>query len=164
MKNVFTLCALLFITLTMSANVNTSRKGHLAVRQSRDMIAEAADSTGDAAQSAQFMRGAVTMKGFSKRASDAKETFLLTNHTTSHISRVVLRLRYTDVHGALLHERTVAVDCDLPARSTRQAMVKTFDTAHVFYYYLGSKPRKQATPFRVAFKLLRYDIVRTPNP
>ena len=36
--------------------------------------------------------------------------------------------------------------------------VKTFDVQRLFYYYAGPKPRKQATPFKVAFRLTGYDI------
>jgi hypothetical protein len=109
----------------------------------------------------QFIDGAVTIKGFDKRASDSRETFFLTNHTSLRISRIVLSFRYSDMKGHVIHEREVAVDCDLPSGATRQATVKTFDVHHIFYYYLSGKPRKSATPFQVSARILRYDVMVT---
>ena len=38
---------------------------------------------------------AVTLKGYSKRASDSKESFFITNNTSHRMSAVRLLLRYT---------------------------------------------------------------------
>lgn len=100
----------------------------------------------------------IVMKGFSKRASDSKESFFLTNRLSHRVSSVRLLLRYTTMDGSLLHERRVVVPVDLKPGETKLVSVKTFDVQRMFYYYGGSKPRKSATPFKVAYRLTGYDV------
>lgn len=101
---------------------------------------------------------AVTLKGFSKKASDSRESFFVTNNTNHRISHVRLLLRYSLMTGEMLHERLATVEVDLKPRETRLVAIKTFDLQRLFYYYAGPKPRKSATPFKVAFRLVGYDI------
>ena len=101
---------------------------------------------------------AVTLKGFSKRASDSKESFFITNNTKHRMSAVRLLLRYTTMKGELLTQRTVTVLVNLKPGETKLVEVKSFDVQRLFYYYAGPQPRKQATPFQVAFRLTGYDI------
>ena len=101
---------------------------------------------------------AVTLKGFSKRASDSKESFFITNNTKHRMSAVRLLLRYTTMKGELLTQRTVSVPVSLKPGETKLVEVKSFDVQRLFYYYAGPQPRKQATPFQVAFRLTGYDI------
>ena len=101
---------------------------------------------------------AVTLKGYSKRASDSKESFFITNNTGHRMSAVRLLLRYTTMQGELLTQRTVTVHVNLKPGETRLVEVKSFDVQRLFYYYAGPQPRKQATPFQVAFRLTGYDI------
>ena len=101
---------------------------------------------------------AVTLKGFSKRASDSKESFFITNNTKHRMSAVRLLLRYTTMKGELLTQRTVTVPVSLKPGETKLVEVKSFDVQRLFYYYAGPQPRKQATPFQVAFRLTGYDI------
>ena len=101
---------------------------------------------------------AVTLKGYSKRASDSKESFFITNNTKHRMSAVRLLLRYTTMKGELLTQRTVTVPVNLKPGETKLVEVKSFDVQRLFYYYAGPQPRKQATPFQVAFRLTGYDI------
>lgn len=101
---------------------------------------------------------AVTLKGFSKRASDSKESFFITNNTKHRMSAVRLLLRYTTMKGELLTQRMVTVPVNLKPGETKLVEVKSFDVQRLFYYYAGPQPRKQATPFQVAFRLTGYDI------
>jgi hypothetical protein len=101
---------------------------------------------------------AVTLKGFSKRASDSKESFFIINNTKHRMSAVRLLLRYTTMKGELLTQRTVTVPVSLKPGETKLVEVKSFDVQRLFYYYAGPQPRKQATPFQVAFRLTGYDI------
>lgn len=101
---------------------------------------------------------AVSLRGFNKRASDSKESFFITNNLQHRISAVRLLLRYTTVSGEMLHERTVTIPVTLNAGDTQLVSIKSFDIQRLFYYYAGSKPRKSATPFKVAYRLLGYDI------
>ena len=101
---------------------------------------------------------AVTLKGYSKKASDSRESFFVTNNTNHRISHVRLLMRYSQMNGEMLHERVATVEVDLKPHETRLVAIKTFDVQRLFYYYAGPKPRKAATPFKVAFRLVGYDI------
>jgi len=101
---------------------------------------------------------AVTLKGYSKKASDSRESFFVTNNTSHRISHIRLLMRYSQMNGEMLHERTATVEVDLKPGETRLVAIKTFDIQRLFYYYAGPKPRKNATPFKVAFRLIGYDI------
>lgn len=101
---------------------------------------------------------AVTLKGFSKRASDSKESFFITNNTTHRMSAVRLLLRYTTMNGEMLTQRAVTVPVSLKPGETKLVSIKSFDIQRLFYYYAGPQPRKSATPFQVAFRLTGYDI------
>ncbi len=101
---------------------------------------------------------AVTLRGYNKRASDSKESFFITNNLSHRISAVRLLMRYSMLNGTVLHERTVTVPVTLGPGETRLVSVKTFDIQRLFYYYGGPKPRKSATPFKVAVRLQGYDI------
>ena len=101
---------------------------------------------------------AVSLKGYSKRASDSKESFFITNNTSHRMSAVRLLLRYTTMNGEPLTERTVTVPVSLKPGETQLVEVKSFDVQRLFYFYAGPQPRKQATPFKVAYRLTGYDI------
>ena len=101
---------------------------------------------------------AVTIKGFSKRASESKESFFITNNTSHRMSAVRLLMRYTTMSGEMLTQRTVNVPVNLKPGETKMVSVKSFDVQRLFYYYAGPQPRKKATPFKVAYRLTGYDI------
>ena len=101
---------------------------------------------------------AVTLKGYSKRASDSKESFFITNNTSHRMSAVRLLLRYSTMDGAMLTQRSVSVPVSLKPGETKLVSIKSFDVQRLFYYYAGPQPRKQATPYQVAYRLTGYDI------
>ncbi len=101
---------------------------------------------------------AVTLRGYSKRASDAKESFFVTNNTRHRLSHITLLMRYTSMTGAMLHERQVTIPVSLRAGESQLVAIKSWDVQKLFYYYAGPKPRKSATAYRVAFRLMGYDI------
>ena len=107
---------------------------------------------------AQLDPNAVSLKGYSKRASDSKESFFVTNNTGHRMSAVRLLLRYTTMDGEMLTQRTVTIPVNLKPGETKLVSVKSFDVQRLFYYYAGPQPRKQATPFKVAFRLTGYDV------
>lgn len=150
------LLVLLISSLDMDARVRTTR-GNL---QSLEVpvAALAADDSLLPDSLAQLDPDAVSLKGFSKRASDAKESFFITNNTASRMSAVRLLLRYTTMDGEMLTQRTVNIPVKLKPGETKLVSVKSFDVQRLFYFYAGPKPRKQATPFKVAFRLIGYDV------
>lgn len=137
-------------TRTTRKNLNTSQVPVDVVELSDGLLPDSIDLTVDP--------NAVTLKGFSKRASDSKESFFITNNTSHRMSAVRLLLRYTTMSGEMLTQRTVNVPVSLKPGETRVVSVKSFDVQRLFYYYAGPRPRKQATPFKVAFRLTGYDI------
>lgn len=104
-----------------------------------------------------FCESVVTMRGYSKRIGDVKETFMLTNNSNLHLSQVELQLRYRDVEGVLLHERTELIPCDLPPYSSRQLSIKTFDEGRKFHY-IRNKSGKGAVAYEIEMRLISYSI------
>ena len=158
-KYILTLPPLLILlclsTLDVSARTRTTRK-NLRSTDVPVMVLEASDLQSDTVTG--LDPNAVTLKGFSKRASDSKESFFITNNTDHRMSAVRLLLRYTTMSGEMLDQRTVSVTVNLKPGETKLVSVKSFDVQRLFYYYAGPQPRKQATPFQVAFRLTGYDI------
>ena len=150
------LLSLCISTLDMDARTRTTRKNlqslevPVAVVESSDSLVPDSLSRVDP--------GAVTIKGFAKRASDSKESFFITNNTGHRMTAVRLLLRYTTMQGELLTQRTVNVPVGLRPGETKLVSIKSFDIQRLFYFYAGPQPRKQATPFQVAYRLTGYDI------
>lgn len=151
--------ALLLLIASMTdldARVRTTRKN---LRSTEVPVAVMDTADGLLPDSlAQVDPGAVTLKGYSKRASDSKESFLITNNTDHRMSAVRLLLRYTTMQGEMLTQRSVTVPVSLMPGETKLVSVKSFDVQRLFYYYAGPQPRKSATPFQVAYRLTGYDI------
>jgi hypothetical protein len=158
-KYILTLPLLLILlclsTLDVSARTRTTRK-NLRSTDVPVMVLEANDLQDDTV--AGLDPNAVTLKGYSKRASDSKESFFITNNTDHRMSAVRLLLRYTTMSGEMLDQRTVTVPVSLKPGETKLVSIKSFDVQRLFYYYAGPQPRKQATPFQVAYRLTGYDI------
>lgn len=158
---------ILFIGLVMvvgsafAQRVDSTRK-KLRVLTSSDTTESIIDTV-KVTNTAVFNADVVSLRGFSKRAGESKESFLLINHSNMHLSRVVLLFRYFDTNNVLFHEREVIVECDLPPYSSRVTSIKTFDEGHNYYYYNTKNLKEGAVAFKVGFTLLRYDIVVTSS-
>ena len=137
-------------TRTTRKNLNSSEVPVAIVEVGDDLLPDSIDLTVDP--------NAVSLKGYSKRASDSKESFFITNNTNHRMSAVRLLMRYTTMSGEMLTQRTVTVPVSLKPGETRVVSIKSFDVQRLFYYYAGPQPRKQATPFKVAYRLTGYDI------
>ena len=150
------LLVLCISTLDVDARTRTTRKN----LQSLEVPMVALESSDGLLPDSltQLDPNAVSLKGFAKRASDSKESFFITNNTDHRMSAVRLLLRYTTMQGEMLTQRTVNVPVSLKPGETKLVSIKSFDIQRLFYYYAGPKPRKQATPFQVAFRLTGYDI------
>lgn len=147
---------LCFITIKMDGRTRTTRKN---LRSIEVPVVALESSDGLLPDSlTQVDPNAVSLKGFSKRASDSKESFFVTNNTSHRMSAVRLLLRYTTMNGEMLTQRSVTVPVDLKPGETKLVSVKSFDVQRLFYYFAGPQPRKSATPFKVAFRLTGYDI------
>jgi len=150
------LLVILLCASTLDARTRTTRKN---LRSTEVPVVALESSDGLLPDSlAQIDPNAVSLKGYSKRASDSKESFFITNNTGNRMSAVRLLLRYTTMSGEMLTQRMVTVPVNLKPGETKLVSVKSFDVQRLFYYYAGPQPRKQATPFKVAFRLTGYDI------
>jgi hypothetical protein len=150
------LVVLVISSLDMDARVRTTRKNLRSTEVPVMVLEQADDMLPDSL--AQVDPDAVSLKGYSKRASDSKESFFITNNTSHRMSAVRLLMRYTTMAGEMLMQRTVNVPVNLKPGETKLVSVKSFDVQRLFYYYAGPQPRKQATPFKVAYRLTGYDI------
>ncbi|MBP5560759.1 MAG: hypothetical protein J6X70_03025 [Muribaculaceae bacterium] len=154
MRKLMTLMA--FVALIAAATQARTRTTQSGLRDDGTPVENIADVEIDSTLA--LDPHAVTLRGFAKRASDTKETFFVTNNTEHAISHVCLLLRYRTLDDEMLHERTVTVTVGAAPGETRMVSVPSFDKQRLFYYYNGPRPRKSATPFKVGFKLLGYDI------
>lgn len=92
----------------------------------------------------------IKIAGYDKPLKSALETMFVSNLTDGTISWVQLELEYRDIHGRMLHSRTIGIDCDIPPESTRQISVRSWDRQQSFYYRRSTKPRlASATPYDV---------------
>lgn len=147
------LCVLTFFAATADSRVKTTRKVPKSQRVTSIIIN---DTTTTAPLAGVHKENEIILKGFNKRASDRFESFLVQNNTGYDISGFEMILRYTDLKGTVIHERTVRVNCNVPAGEQRQASVRSFDTHSAYYYYASEKPRKNATPFKVRAHIINY--------
>ena len=146
---------LLCLSLAAGARVRTTQT-HLTTNAA--IVPDIALADTLAPDSAAIPAGAVTLRGFYKRASDTRESFFVTSHLPSRISAVRILLRYTTLDGTMLTERQLSIPVDLQPGQSKMVTVPSFDKQRAFYFHAGPRPRKNATPFQVAFRLLGYDI------
>lgn len=151
--------ALILVLLVAATNVQgRTRTTQTQLKNNSQVIEQIPDTWVPDSLLRDLEPNAVTLKGYSKKASDSRESFFVTNNTNHRISHIRLLMRYSQMNGDMLHERTATVEVDLKPHETRLVSIKTFDVQRLFYYYAGPKPRKAATPFKVAFRLVGYDI------
>lgn len=109
-----------------------------------------------------FTSEAVGLYDFDKKISGRKETFLLKNNTTEHISRIKLKLVYKSPSGDMIDYREVMVECDLLPKTTRQVQIDSFDKSGQYYFYKNVPRKGGGFPFKVYYDLLLYDVVVEP--
>lgn len=138
--------------LCCGAKTNTLRKT-LTPRPTIEKL-ECLNGTDSAAYA-----GKIVISGYEKTVADANESFFVTNGTPFRLSRLALKFIYTYAEsGEMLHEEVYDADCDIPPGETRQVFVRSFDRQHRLYYAESRRPRRPATPFRVKYELLSYDV------
>lgn len=93
----------------------------------------------------------IRFSGFDKEPNSSKESFLLSNFTSKYLTGYNVRIDYLDMQGRMLHSRTLIEKCNVPPGETRRFDIPSWDLQHTYYYYLGNKPKKVATPFNVKF-------------
>lgn len=96
--------------------------------------------------------------GFDKEPNSNMESFHLSNNSETTIIGYRVRVDYLDMQGRMLHSRVLNESCMVPPGETRRCDIKSWDTQHTYYYYLGNAPKKVATPFKVVFHPLAFRI------
>ena len=98
---------------------------------------------------------AVTFAGYDKEHNSSVESFMLVNSGEKGINGFEVKIDYLDMKGRMLHSRTIKQACFVPPQQTRRFDIKSWDTQHTYYYYLGNTPKRVATPFLVEFTPLK---------
>lgn len=98
----------------------------------------------------------VSFAGFEKEANSNKESYILVNPTDLNICGYKVKIDYLDMQGRMLHSQMVTERCDVPPGESRKFDIKSWDSQHTYYYYLGNEPKKVATPFKVSFHPIAY--------
>lgn len=93
----------------------------------------------------------VTFAGYDKEANSSRESFIIVNPTDKVITGYEVKIEYFDLKGRMLNSRIVKETCLVPPGESRHLNIKSWDTQHTYYYYLGNEPKKVATPFKVSF-------------
>ncbi len=105
--------------------------------------------------------GSVRIAGFEKTLRARKESFFMTNNTGDTLNKVCLEIRYRDVKGRQLHNRTLWVDAELPPGGTRHYDIPAWDRQQTFYYRIHPRPkRSDAVPFDVDITVTSATIIR----
>lgn len=161
MRNILAAILITVIAATgVAKNTSTTRRNlRPGVEMQREMQRIATpDDTICAEAPCDFDPDALTLRGFVKRAGDERESFIVDNHSTYHITGVKLLLRYYAADGTVITERSVEVKCDIMPGKWQRVKVLSFDRNHAYHYIYGSRPRLKSKPFDVAYRLLRYDV------
>jgi hypothetical protein len=100
------------------------------------------------------LRGAVCdsviLSGYDKPLRASRETIFATSSLDAAVTVVGIRLRYKDMAGRVLHERTVCVRVFVAPGETRMLSIPTWDTNRSFFYHRGPRPRVSGvTPYDV---------------
>ena len=96
--------------------------------------------------------------GFDKPLNSSYESFFITNSLDKDIVGLDLEIEYLTTDSLPLHKRVVNIECNLRKKETKRVDIKSWDKQKSFYFHKNSKPRKQATPFIVGFRLISYYI------
>lgn len=132
----------LFASVSVALADQTTRRKLKVIPEQSVSVAECVDTiTPDS--------NMIDIAGYDKPLTSRKETFFVTNHYNRSIKSLTVELNYYDMQSRQLHSAVHTISCEIPAGETRQVQIKSWDVQCGFYYYLSSKPRRQATPFVV---------------
>lgn len=105
-----------------------------------------------------FQPDSVSFTGYDKTLKSRKESFLIVNHSAGDIKKIGIRITYLDMKDRMLHSRDTNVACFVPSGETRKGDISSWDLQNTYFYYLGPEPRSVATPYKVRFQPLWFEI------
>ena len=96
----------------------------------------------------------VQLSGYDKPLRTNRETILVTNSTQRPVGGLSVTIKYMDMQGRQLHERTDTLPADIPPGETRMLHLMTWDTQHSYYYHRGQQPRTaNVTPYDITARI-----------
>lgn len=96
----------------------------------------------------------VQLSGYDKPLRTNRETILVTNSTPRTVGGLSVTIKYMDMQGRQLHERTDTLRADVPPGETRMLRLATWDTQHSYYYHRGQQPRTaNVTPYDIVARI-----------
>ncbi len=99
-------------------------------------------------------RDDVKLSGYDKPLRTNRETILVTNSTADTLSGLSITIKYSDMQGRQLHERTDTLPAVIPPGETRMLRLSTWDTQHSYYYHRGQQPRTaNVTPYDIIARI-----------
>ena len=100
----------------------------------------------------------ISFAGYDKEASSSIESFLIINDSPVTLTGTTVRIIYKDMKQRMLHSRDYDIKCLIPSKQTRKIDIPTWDKQKTYYYYLGNKPKKIATPYNVSIVPVSYTL------
>lgn len=160
MKHFAVIILILLVWGTLSIySQNTTKKVTISATEDVPMEQIEQHAASTVSENSLFTPQKIKIRGFDKKVSDSRESFLITNNTGYNISRIKIKLEYYDTDGNLLHSRTEMVEYEISDGETRMTTIPSFDKTRNYYYWKSLRPKRTAIPFKAAYKILRYDII-----
>ena len=98
--------------------------------------------------------------GYDKELNSNIESFIIVNSGGRWIKGFKIRIDYLDMTDRMLHSRVISQSVEVPPGESRRVDLKSWDSQHTYYYYLGNEPRRVASPFKVAISPLSFWIAK----
>lgn len=158
MKHLTSILIIMTFTLSLTAQrQRTTRNGRLTTKEQTCETTIRRDlngiSTADSLQN--NLDRYLHLSGYDKPISAARETIHATNLTdTITITAIECEITYLDRQHRQLHKRTVTIHDNIKPLQTEMLSFSSWDLQRSFYYIRSTKPRRQATPYDVSFKIL----------
>lgn len=101
-----------------------------------------------------FTASSVRFTGYDKNLNAAKESFHIVNGSILDIKSLHVKIIYKDMSGRMLHSREISIREEIPCGETRKVDIPSWDTQKTFYYYLSTRPKRIAVPYKISISLL----------
>ena len=100
----------------------------------------------------------IRFAGYEKEINSTKESFIIINSSPVDISELEIEIIYQDINSRMLHKRKEFLTVDVPSGENRKIDISSWDSQKTYYYHLGNRPKKTATPYKVKIVPLRVSI------
>lgn len=101
-----------------------------------------------------FTTSSIKFTGYDKNLASTKESFHIINGSGLDIKSMFVKIIYKDMSGRMLHSREISIREEIPCGETRKVDIPSWDTQKTFYYYLSTRPKRIAAPYKISISLL----------